>query len=128
MGLPHTLSFDRLLQTDRKYLLGATAVLLAIVSWADAVVPVISLGVLYILPVLPASIVLNRWQIILFSLFNAWVVSLFFDPVSPTDAALRFALAAAAYCTTGLFLSQIIDNRRLMARHLQEMEREEALR
>lgn len=124
-GTPGT---DRLIGSDRIRFLGPAFCLLALVAWIDREFISASLAILYVFPVLLISVVLNRAQIVGFSLFCAWLRAQFYTPDSTLDAALGFGLATIAYSTTGLFVSLEIEKRRLMAQHLREIERQQSLR
>jgi PAS domain S-box-containing protein len=87
-----------------------------------------SLGVLYAIPVLIASAVLTRWQIVLFGLFAALVRTPFTPAASGLEASLKFAMASLAYTCTGLLLVEMSYNRRRLLESFQRVQTEQALR
>ncbi len=84
-------------------------------------VPGLPLGVFYVLPIVPAAMALNRWQILLFGLGLASVRFAFLTFDSPTDAILRFLLGLLAYWATGLFLVELIRNQKERLKHSEEI-------
>jgi PAS domain S-box-containing protein len=87
-----------------------------------------SLGVLYAIPVLIASSVLTRWQIVLFGLFAALVRTPFTPAASNLEAFLKFVMASLAYTTTGLLLVEMSYNRRRLLESFARVKSEQALR
>ncbi|MEI9812433.1 MAG: PAS domain-containing sensor histidine kinase [Acidobacteriota bacterium] len=71
-----------------------------------------SLGVLYILPVLVAATVLNRWQTLLMAASCALIRGQFTPGLPPIEYWLRFTMAMLAYSGGGLLLGELSRNRR----------------
>lgn len=71
-----------------------------------------SLGVLYILPVLMAASVLNRWQTLLAAATCALIRGQFQLDLPPIEFWLRFTMAMLAYSGGGLLLGELSRNRR----------------
>jgi len=122
------LDLTRLLNARPAHLLTWSLVTFALVLLLDYLILDVSLGVLYIIPMLPAAVAVSRWQILGFGLMLAVVRSIFINAYSPADAALRFLLGLIAYCATGLFVGELVRNRRLILRHSDELEEEQNLR
>src|SRR5262245_41409064 len=57
-----------------------------------------SLGIFYMIPVVLAASVLNRWQIVLFSVLCACTRGLFTPAASQLEFFLKFLMASTAYC------------------------------
>ncbi len=87
-----------------------------------------SLGVLCAIPVLMASSVLTRWQIVLFGLFAALARTPFTPAASTLEAFLKFVMASLAYTTTGLLLVEMSYNRRRLLESFARVQTEQALR
>src|SRR4029078_1922928 len=66
-----------------------------------------SLGVLYILPVLVAASVLNRWQTLLMAASCALIRGQFQLDLQPIEFWLRFAMAMLAYSGGGLLVGEL---------------------
>lgn len=71
-----------------------------------------SLGILYILPVLVAASVLNRWQTLLMAAGCALIRGQFQLDLQPIEFWLRFAMAFIAYASGGLLVGELSRNRR----------------
>ncbi|MBI4903405.1 MAG: PAS domain S-box protein [Acidobacteria bacterium] len=120
---------SRLLAAKPLSLLTWSFTLLAIVIILDyLILDDVSLGVLYIVPMLPAAVAFSRWQILGFALFLALLRSVFVNATSPTDAFLRFLMGLLAYAATGLFVEELVRNRRLILHHSVELEQQANLR
>lgn len=99
---------------------------IALIDWR--VVPNISLGFLYVFPILVAAPWLNRWQI----LTGAAGCTLLRETFSPfawqPGFSLRLLTVSAGFATVGLFVSELHRSRTLAVLHLQQKEREIQLR
>lgn len=87
-----------------------------------------SLGIVYILPMMFAAAVLNRWQILLAAIFCAYTRGLFITGETPLEEVLRFAMATIAYTGCGLFIYQISESRRVVMTHYTRLRMEQQLR
>mgnify|MGYP003871213021 CR=1 FL=1 len=126
---PMTFAADRPSQPYPRlfpWLVLSAALLVAVgsVHWRFQEVP---LGVLYVLPMLAAALVLNRWQVILFGVLLAIVRSAFLPSEPLGGTALRFLLGLAAYAATGLFVVEMVRNKTLWLRYHQEISAQEQL-
>ncbi len=112
----------------RKNLLIAAVLIvaIAIVDWKT--LPYLSLGFLYLFPIMLVAGFLRRWQIIGVSVLCSVLQELFSD--LPLTAAIipRMAMVTVGYIGTGLFLSELASKRRLATRHVDELEREVGFR
>jgi two-component system, LuxR family, sensor kinase FixL len=91
---------------------------IAVVDWATK--PYVSLGLLYLFPIMLAGGFLPRLEIFGLSLFCAILHEVFSSFPSPDP--VRTAMVTIAFTGTGFFISELVRNRHLMASHLQEME------
>ena len=91
---------------------------IAVVDWATK--PYVSLGLLYLFPIMLAGGFLTRLEISGLSLFCAILHEIFSSFPSPDP--VRTAMVTIAFTGTGFFISELVRNRQLMASHLQEVE------
>jgi two-component system sensor kinase FixL len=107
----------------RKSLVIATAliVLVAVVDWRTR--PYISLGFLYLFPIMLVAGFLSRWQIVCVSLLCSALQEIFSN--LPTSAAVpRLAMVTVGYIGTGFFISELVSKRRLVTQHVEDLERQ----
>ena len=117
------------LKAGRRNVLFATAALIAVVAAADwAVGNSVSLGVLYIMPMMIGAVVLRPWETATLAVLCSLLRSTFDTPGSHAEIILRFAFATLAYFSSGLFVTALVRNRELVVEHLARIEREQALR
>lgn len=88
----------------------------------------VSIGALYTMPVLLAAAVLNRWQLLLLALGCALMRVAFGYSFSFIDGFFRFLIAFIAYSGSGLFVQELISNRKRMIGYVQELQRQQTLR
>src|SRR5215471_10422259 len=111
-------------QNRKKNLLIAVALILAIaiVDWRTK--PYLSLGFLYLFPIMLVAGFLKRWQIVAVSLLCSGLQELFSAlPITPAVIP-RLAMVTLSYIGTGFFLSELASRRRLATQHVEELERE----
>ena len=114
---------------DRRSVVAATLLLLALTVLADwSVGKEISLGVLYIAPMMLGALVLSRSQIAGLALLSAFLRSRFDSPGTFAEYTLRFVFAALSYYLCGLFVAALVRNRRITEEHLRKIQREQELR
>jgi len=110
-----------------RFLVAATLLVLAIaiIDWQTK--PFISIGFLYLFPILLVAGFLPRWQIVLLALVCA-VLQELFSELPSSEAAYRLLMASAGFIGTGLFASEMIRNRQMALDHLAEVEKQVSLR
>ena len=91
---------------------------IAAVDWATK--PYVSLGLLYLFPIMLVGGFLRRVEIFGLSLFCAILHELFSSFPSPD--LVRMAMVTIAFTGTGFFISELVRNRQLMVSHLQEVQ------
>lgn len=96
---------------------GALVLVIALVDWLTK--PYWSLGFLYLFPIMLGAGFLPRWAIVLFALLCAGL-SEAFSSLDPSEAVFRLAFVSLALIGCGLFVSELVNNRRL---NLQAQER-----
>jgi two-component system, LuxR family, sensor kinase FixL len=115
-------------EANRRRFLVAAAVLvvaIAVIDWQTK--PFISIGFLYLFPILLVAGFISRWQILLLALACSILQELFSELPS-SEATYRLLMAFAGFSGTGLFLSQIMRNRQMALDHLAEVEKQVELR
>jgi PAS domain S-box-containing protein len=121
-------SFLAYAESHRLKVCAAAAALIAVIAYFDALLPDISIGFLYLFPVLISAAALNTLQIIALSIFLAFLRETF-DPLHwERGASERVMVVMAAYAMTGFFFSELNQRRRLLADHLAEREHQMQLR
>jgi two-component system, LuxR family, sensor kinase FixL len=102
--------------------------LTASIAWVDWQFIDVSIGFLYLFPILLAAPALRTWQILLMAAFCGFLREAF-DPLRfAPGAPERIAVVAAGYAMTGFFVSALNQRRRNLADHLTERERHIRLR
>lgn len=130
-------------ESHRLVMIGFAAMVMCAVAWADWTLPFISVGFLYLLPVLICSAALTGWQIVALALICAYLREAF-DPLQSFDdsygfhlpvvlnplhwapgATGRIVVVTFGFAMTGFFISELNQRRRLLAAHLKEREEAE---
>lgn len=105
---------------------GALVVLIAFVDWF--VGNTISLGVLYILPMMLGALVMGPAETAALSLLCALLRAWFDVPSTRLEVVLRFIFASLAYFTSALFVMALARNRELVVENLAQVRKEQNLR
>ncbi|HVV47444.1 MAG TPA: HAMP domain-containing sensor histidine kinase [Bryobacteraceae bacterium] len=119
---------DRGLQWSRPTVFTLTGILLTVVATADWMVGHISLGILYIIPMMTGALILDPLELAALALFCAFLRACFDYPASAAERPLRFAFASVSYYTGALFIAAVMRHRRATHEHLERLEREQARR
>jgi two-component system, LuxR family, sensor kinase FixL len=98
---------------------------IAVVDWATK--PYISLGFLYLFPIMLLGGFLSRSQILGVALVCA-VLQEAFSNLPENEAVVRLLFSSAGFVGTGLFISELIRNRRIAMTHVEELEGQIKLR
>jgi two-component system sensor kinase FixL len=98
---------------------------IATVDWLTK--PYISIGFLYLFPILLIAGFLPRWQTVVIALFCA-VLQELFSELPSGEAIARLLMASAGFVGTGLFVSEIIRGRQMALEHVEEVETHTKLR
>src|SRR5580658_10343611 len=93
-------------------LLTSVGIVLAIAAVDWWTKPYVSLGFLYLFPIMLAAGFLPRWAVVLMGIACA-ELSERFSNLDPADALLRTSFEALALVGSGLFISEVLRNRRL---------------
>jgi PAS domain S-box-containing protein len=113
---------------NRTKLLVSAAVLITVIALVDWLTkPYISIGFLYLFPIMLIAGVLPRWQIVVVALVCA-VLQELFSELPSGEAVTRLLMASAGFVGTGLFISEIIRSRQMVVEHVEEIETHSKLR
>jgi C4-dicarboxylate-specific signal transduction histidine kinase len=112
----------------RGWVYAVAGVLIVSIAYSDWKIEEVSVGFLYVLPILMASATLRGWQILAISiacgLLREWFSPLYGTP----GATLRVGIGAAGFALAGYFVSRLNHQRLAVARHLCEREQQIRLR
>lgn len=104
---------------------GLSIAAIAAADWATK--PYISLGFLYLFPIMILGGFLPRIQILGVALVCA-VLQEAFSNLPENEAVIRLLFSSAGFVGTGLFISELIRNRRIAMTHVEELEGQIKLR
>ncbi len=115
-------------RSNRSAFLAGAAFLIAAIATIDWLTkPYISIGFLYLFPIMLIAGLLPRWQTVLVALICA-VLQELFSELPSSEAITRLLMASAGFVGTGLFVSEISWNRQMALDHAQEVETHAKLR
>ncbi|HTS30114.1 MAG TPA: ATP-binding protein [Bryobacteraceae bacterium] len=133
-------------ESNRTIVCMFAGVLVVIIAWIDYLLPNVSVGFLYLVPVLVSAPALKGLQIVGLAFFcgylreafdplqgisaGGWVpVAVVFNPRDWVPGSTgRLLAAAAGFAMTGFFVAELNQRRRLLAAHLAEREQQMHLR
>jgi two-component system sensor kinase FixL len=104
---------------------GLLVAALAVTDWLTK--PYISLGFLYLFPIIIVGGFLTRPQTVAVALVCA-VLQEMFSNLPESEAIFRLVLSSVGFSGTGLFISELLRNRRIVLQHMDELESEIKLR
>jgi PAS domain S-box-containing protein len=113
---------------NRRRLLVVAALLafcIALVDWRTE--SYLSLGFLYLFPIMLASGYLSRKQIVCVAFAFAFLQE-FFSNLPTADAFTRLVMASVGFLGTGLLVHELVERRRLETEHLEQLRTEVNLR
>jgi two-component system sensor kinase FixL len=100
-------------------------VLIALVDWQTQTY--LSLGFLYLFPILLIAGFVPRWQIVVVGLVCA-VLAEVFSELPSYQAFTRLLMSSVGFVGTGFFVSEMARNRQITLKHLEEVETQVGLR
>ncbi len=113
---------------NRTPFLITAALLTAVIATIDWLTkPYISIGFLYLFPIMLVAGFLRRWQIVVVALVCA-VLQELFSELPSSEAITRLLMASAGFVGTGLFVSEMIRSRQMALEHVEEVEAQSQLR
>lgn len=98
---------------------------IAILDWRTK--PYLSLGFLYLFPIVIVGGFLTRTQIVVVALICAFLQEAFSN-LPQNEALIRLIFSSAGFIGTGLLVAQLLHNRRIVLEHVTELENEMSLR
>ena len=104
---------------------GLLIVAIAVVDWWTK--PYLSLGFLYLFPIMILAGFLSRAQTVAVALGCA-VLQEAFSNLPPNEAVTRLVMSSAGFVGTGFFISELIRNRRIVLKHVDDLEQQARLR
>jgi two-component system, LuxR family, sensor kinase FixL len=104
---------------------GLLVAAIAVTDWLTK--PYISLGFLYLFPIIIVGGFLTRTQTVAVALVCA-VLQEMFSNLPESEAIFRLVLSSVGFSGTGLFVSELLRNRRIVLQHMDELESEIKLR
>lgn len=104
---------------------GLLIVAIAAADWFSK--PYLGLGLLYLFPIMILGGFLSRWQIVAAALLCA-VLQEVFSNLPLNESLGRLAFSSAGFVGTGLFIFELIRNRRIVLTHVRELEDQIRLR
>src|SRR5947208_16856336 len=106
---------------NRAKLLVIAGFLVMAIAVIDCLIePYVSLGFLYLFPVMIVGGYLSRKQIIGVALVCALLQEAFSD-LPEQEALVRLVFSSAGFIGTGLFISELLHNRRIILKHVEEL-------
>lgn len=104
------------------------ALMVAVIAWADAQLPTMSIGFLYLVPILISAAALNSLQIIALATVCSFLREAY-DPLEWSAGATgRIVTSLAAFSLSGFFAAALNHRRLLLQKHLTEVQSEVSLR
>jgi PAS domain S-box-containing protein len=104
---------------------GLLVAAIAILDWRTK--PYLSLGFLYLFPIVIAGGFLSRTQIVVVALICAFLQEAFSN-LPQNEALIRLIFSSAGFIGIGLLVAQLVRNRRVVLQHVAELENEMNLR
>lgn len=126
-------------ESHRAPLWTSAAVLILLIAWLDWLLPNISVGFLYLIPILLTAATMKKSHILALAAICAYLREAF-DPLQGTAVATlnpamwvpgstgRVLVTVTGFAMTGFFISELNHRRRMLADHLHEREKHIQLR
>jgi two-component system, LuxR family, sensor kinase FixL len=109
---------------NRRLLLTVAGLLITAIAVTDWLTkPYISLGFLYLFPIIIVGGILSRTPTIAVALVCA-VLQEAFSNLPENEAIFRLVLSSIGFTGTGLFIAELLNNRRIVLEHVEELESE----
>ncbi|HEV3196788.1 MAG TPA: ATP-binding protein [Bryobacteraceae bacterium] len=133
-------------ESNRLIVCGIAGILIALTAWGDFLAPHISVGFLYLIPVLLSAPALKGPQIVALAILCGYLreafdplqgisasgsapVAVVFSPLNWVPGSTgRLLVATTGFAMTGFFVAELNQRRRLLVEHLKEREEQMQLR
>lgn len=120
---------DQILAETRNVVLACCVLVTGMIAYVDALlVRDVSLGILYLLPLVVLAVLLPGWQVLLYAVLVSLLREEFGPAAWDQDAVARLSMGLLAFCGTGLLIAEMVRNRHRRAEYLKKFEAESALR
>ena len=103
-------------------------VMVALIAWADAQLPTMSIGFLYLFPIVLVAASLSSMQIIVVSGVCSFLREMYDSAGWSAGASGRLIVAGAGFAMAGFFVTGLNQRRRMLQKHITELEAEVRLR
>ena len=121
-------SFLEYAESHRITVCTLAGLMIVAIAWSDAQLPTISIGFLYLFPIMLSAAALNSVQIVTLAAICSFLREAF-DPLEwSAGAGGRILTALAGFAMAGFFAAQLNQRRRLLQKHLHEVQSEARLR
>jgi two-component system, LuxR family, sensor kinase FixL len=104
---------------------GSLVAAIAILDWRTK--PYLSLGFLYLFPIVIAGGFLSRTQVVVVALICAFLQEAFSN-LPQNEAVIRLIFSSTGFIGIGLLIAQLVRNRHVVLQHVAELENEMSLR
>jgi len=121
-------SYLALSEPKRTWVFVIAGVLILLIAFCDWRIEEVSLGYLYVLPILLVAATLRGWHIILLAVLCGMLCEWFATWHSTPGVAARVLIGTGGFALAGYFVSRLNRQRQSIARHLRERERQVQLR
>jgi len=139
-------SFLAYAESNRVTVCALAGLLIAMIAWGDWELPDISIGFLYLIPILLSAAALNKRQILAVATLCGYFREAFdplqmaaskmghqlrveFNPALWVSGSMgRMLVCIVGFAMTGFFVAEVNQRRRMFSEHLQERERQISLR
>jgi PAS domain S-box-containing protein len=116
-------------ESHRATVCAVGCLLAALIFWADAYLPIdMSFGFLYLIPIVLVAVCLNSLQIVLVSAFCGFLRELYDPARGSAVSSGRLIAAGVGFAMAGFFVTGLNERRRLLQKHVGELEAEVRLR
>jgi two-component system, LuxR family, sensor kinase FixL len=102
-------------EAKRIWVYATAGLLVAVIAYMDWMLTDVSLGFLYIIPVLMVSAILRAWQIVVLASVCGMLREWFSNVHTAPGAGVRAGIGAAGFALAGYFVSQLNRQRRTIA-------------
>lgn len=121
-------SFLEYAESHRITVCAIAGLMVAAIAWGDSKLPTISIGFLYLFPIVVSAAALSSFQIVALAAVCSFLREAF-DPLQwSAGAGGRMLTALAGFAMAGFFAAELNQRRRLLRNHLQEVEGQVRLR
>src|SRR5215469_6212034 len=127
-GMSRLESYFGYAETHRLAVCVVGSAMVILIAWGDALLPTMSIGFLYLIPIVLTAAALNGLQIVIMAALCALLREAY-DPLEWAPGAIgRMIAAGAGFAMAGFFVTGLHQRGRMLQKHLREVEEEVRLR